>query len=585
MVSAISGELTSGLTTHHFLKTTKKISGKDINSFATQWIFSPGSPKLDCEFTFNRKKNIIELRAKQDPDRPRYMGNLTIRIHEPDGTFDHVILLEEYSHRFDLLYHTKYKRLRNNKKAQALAAKLEKEKVEMEKAEGLRPPPGTESDEELTNKDPEIFYEIRKSDWDKNSDGEEVVMNAPIAWIRLDPELELLCDITFRQSDFMWSQQLAKDKDVVAQYEAIRAMEKSESIKNCCCLFRVLMDVRSNYLVRMEAAFAMARGYSSARLEHIGIRHLLLAYRKKFAQSREPTQFVFDLLPRRNDFRALTEYFVHKAIVSAMAMVRNDSGDCPREIRKFLLTQLQLNDNIRNEYSDNYYVAALIEAIGGSFLPTSFAGTPSNPALADDNAPQPKTISLQERRNDPLFQEALSEMQRHLFLETQIPSYHNTIAQACLGTLLKWMLCGLIPLSLKPFLLFSRSCNFPTVRQVCLDALILLGWTDQDISKYLVSLVLYDMDMRIRLLIANRLTMAAKLLMSIQAKTKQEGDPNAVTLKRAEGELRVEVEDLTVGIAQQANELKKNVEQIMVSYKEAIVEQEDFGNQVWSLVT
>jgi hypothetical protein len=63
-VSAISGELTSGLSTHHFLRQLKKLSGKDVKDFADQWIYGAGSPRLQCSYHYNKKKNLIELNMK-----------------------------------------------------------------------------------------------------------------------------------------------------------------------------------------------------------------------------------------------------------------------------------------------------------------------------------------------------------------------------------------------------------------------------------------------------------------------------------------------------------------------------------------
>ena len=40
---------------------------------------------------------------------------MTIRVHESDGTFDHVVHLEENSTKFSLQYHTKYKKIRRRR--------------------------------------------------------------------------------------------------------------------------------------------------------------------------------------------------------------------------------------------------------------------------------------------------------------------------------------------------------------------------------------------------------------------------------------------------------------------------------------
>ena len=466
-MSAISGELTTGLSTHNFLKLLKKTSGKDLKEFSDQWIYGAGSPKLDCSYTFNRKKNIIELRVEQDRSRVKFVGNLIVRVHEPDGTFDHVVQIDDWSHRFSLLYRTKYKRLRNNKKAQMREEKMQRELEEREKAEGLRPPPGTEQDEDMCLNDPELQAELRKADWIKEGagDGEQdaVVMNYSILWIRLDPDMELLLDISFKQADYMWNQQLTKDKDVVAQYDAVRNIVKLPTYKMCSCLFSFLMDVKSFYRIRMEAAHMMARGFALHRLDDVGVKLLFLAYRKKYCVSvgMVTPNSLPTFVPKRNDFRTFTEYYVQKSINTALAYAKSDRPILSSTIRTFLLDQLKLNDNTQNPFSDAYYVSSLIEAVGNSYLITA--------SFNDQIATLPPQL------RGPSLEDALSELDRHLFMETQLPSYRNVVANSCLNVMISWMVNGLIPLETKPFILFSRSGNFIDVRLTALSGLVVVG--------------------------------------------------------------------------------------------------------------
>jgi transcription initiation factor TFIID subunit 2 len=45
-------------------------------------------------------------------------------------------------------------------------------------------------------------------------------------------------------------------------------------------------------------------------------------------------------------------------------VVRNSHGICPPEVLDFLLNLFKYNDNTRNSFSDNYYRAALVTALG-----------------------------------------------------------------------------------------------------------------------------------------------------------------------------------------------------------------------------
>jgi transcription initiation factor TFIID subunit 2 len=52
-----------------------------------------------------------------------------------------------------------------------------------------------------------------------------------------------------------------------------------------------------------------------------------------------------------------------------MAGLRNSHGICPPEILKFILDLFKYNDNSKNRYSDNYYRASLIDALGATITP------------------------------------------------------------------------------------------------------------------------------------------------------------------------------------------------------------------------
>ena len=44
----------------------------------------------------------------------KFTGPMTVRVQEPGGTFDTEIRVEEYQKQYDIIYHTKYKRIRRN---------------------------------------------------------------------------------------------------------------------------------------------------------------------------------------------------------------------------------------------------------------------------------------------------------------------------------------------------------------------------------------------------------------------------------------------------------------------------------------
>ena len=75
MMSQMSGELITGLSTTSFLKLSRKLSAKlEIKDFADQWIYKSGSPIFTTTYNFNRKKMMIEVRIKQRSSNEGMVG-------------------------------------------------------------------------------------------------------------------------------------------------------------------------------------------------------------------------------------------------------------------------------------------------------------------------------------------------------------------------------------------------------------------------------------------------------------------------------------------------------------------------------
>lgn len=53
-----------------------------------------------------------------------------------------------------------------------------------------------------------------------------------------------------------------------------------------------------------------------------------------------------------------------KALVYSLSLLYNRDGYSPKIVLKILLCALKCNDNVGNPYLDNYYVAALVRAVG-----------------------------------------------------------------------------------------------------------------------------------------------------------------------------------------------------------------------------
>lgn len=765
MLSGISGELGQGVSTDRFFRLVKKLSGKhqQLDYFCRQWVFRPGLPRVRAWQHFNRKKNLIELRIQQldrlnddtaspkgiqsfsDPSQtlPLYNGNLTIRVHEPEGTFDHVVRLDDKLHLFELNYHTKYRRLRQQKKnllmiggvgvalqqqnqnsprggnnnaqlsskvspptsssASSSNADLSAPMVPNGNAaqgsdqlssivESMAPPPGTEFDDALNQYDPELNSELKKAKLavsdditlnnleQQENEQQQLQQQHPVNWIRIDPDVETLVQVHLEQSDYQFRQQLMKDRDVISQIEAIEQLTRSaasfvhkrcqankrkrsgvaddneelekleseskDQSKSAACLLASLVDVRSFYRVRMLAALGLARAFSHSCLDWVGIRYLTLCFRKKFCLPPSAGSPASVLVPRRNDFRAVSEYFVQKSLAHSLALVRDDLGNPIEQAQKFLVSLLRLNDNTANQFSDCWYLELVVRAVGVCFLNDQNLNDPTftgnellfplrkiisgeDPNFESAGLNQQKLsmlediVSILDRRygssdfsqdwsrlkfiwmpsflSDPLsfaadkpewsayrefgyslltavnqangiqdigslsynsavFSEALEEIDRYLFLETQVPSHQNMVAVSCLQVLFAWRMAQLLPpthMSVKPFLVFSRRGNFLSVRKICFEALVWLGWFEERTREYLLYVLSNDEEsIEIKVFIAERFYRLIRAMVNFynvhrklkskQKKRKKEKSKSISSLN--ENGLHVEVEDFAAGI-------------------------------------
>jgi transcription initiation factor TFIID subunit 2 len=254
LVEAMSGELTlNALSTHWFLRQSRKVSGYDTKTFAEQWIYGSGCPKFTFKYHFNRKKMVVEIDmtqenssatsalptdvisdvnsplAFQETVTPLFTGNFIARIHEADGTpYEHILDIQTSAKRFEVQFNTKYKRIRRNtkrfqaKQAAAAAAAAEEEQMEGEEGENISSiVPSLGLGMPLFEEDT-YRREWRLVEWGQEEDDTSGAASATFDWIRLDAEFEWICTIKFEQPDYMWAAQLTKDWDVVAQYEVSR---------------------------------------------------------------------------------------------------------------------------------------------------------------------------------------------------------------------------------------------------------------------------------------------------------------------------------------------------------------------------
>lgn len=158
------------LSTDSFLQTLASFCSKDINPLLEYWVNRSGCARFNVSFTFNRKKNTVEIELKQDMINQKgfrkYVGPITITIQELDGSFSHNLHVDENtSCKFDISCHSKGK-------------KSKKKKIPLITGE-------------------EVDIDTSQMDGD-----------SPILWIRIDPDMKIIREVKLEQPDHQWQHML-----------------------------------------------------------------------------------------------------------------------------------------------------------------------------------------------------------------------------------------------------------------------------------------------------------------------------------------------------------------------------------------
>lgn len=185
-------------------------------------------------------------------------------MHEADGTpYEHVLDIREATKKYEVPFNTKYKRIRRQTKryqarAAALAAAAADDAEVQEETSLIDMSYGLNIWEEEEERD-----RWRVHDWTEEDD--EKMAHATYEWIRIDADFEWICTLNFEQPDFMWVSQLTRDRDVVAQLEAVHALSKLPTPVVASILARTVLT--TNYFLRIRTEAVLALVSVSALLE------------------------------------------------------------------------------------------------------------------------------------------------------------------------------------------------------------------------------------------------------------------------------------------------------------------------------
>lgn len=399
------------ISTNVFTKAIFTVTGKDMAVFIDQWVRTGGHAKFHLTSVFNRKRNTIELEIRQDATTSlgirKYVGPLLVTLQELDGTFKHTLQIENTVVKSDITCHSKSRR--NKKKKIPLCT-------------------GEEVDMDLSAMD-----------------------DSPVLWIRLDPEMTLLRSVVIEQPDYQWQYQLRHERDVTAQIEAIIALERYPTPPTRLALTDTIENEQCYYKVRCKASHCLTKVANAMVANWAGPPAMLAIFRKFFGSFAAPH------IIRQNNFQNFQHYYLQKTIPLAMAGLRNNHGICPPEVVRFLLDLFKYNDNSKNRHSDNYYRAALVEALGNTITPVVSVVAQGTPITAESLSADTKLI--------------LEEITRLLNLEKALPCYKYTVSVACLKAIRKLQKFGHLPSRPILFKSYATYGHFIDVRLAALECL------------------------------------------------------------------------------------------------------------------
>lgn len=500
-----NGTLNNGaISTEAFLGICEKVGHQKLENFFKQWVYGSGCPTFECTPSFNKKKQVVNIsivqtqgnptvitddrsltapnffREAKERDRgfypdegwPAFVGPMTIRIHEADGTpYEHIVDINSSNVKVEIPYNTKYKRLKRNR--------LNKER--MAAAQGFDATGETQDEVTFYSlgdlfQTPEEAAEWQIHDWPPED--EQRMENEAYEWIRIDADFEWICKANINDMpSYMYISQLQQDKDVVAQAESIQYLARKEGHPLISSfLVKTLMDNRYFHGIRTMAADVMVKS-AKTETNMIGLFHLKKAFRELYCIPNSA-------MTRSNDFSDRASYLIQCAIPMAIAQVKGSDGKAPMDAKRFLLDVMRYNDNRGNDYSDDHYLAILMRCLTECLIsskPNSFREDP--------------TLNLVEENEEHEFRDkAIGELRRHQRLDEWIPTYQNVYTTTALECLVKLMKNRIEAFNLSEFLQYTQIGNGDNVRLKAWKSLVDLGIMNRQDSviRYMINEISSD---------------------------------------------------------------------------------------------
>jgi len=462
-----------------------------------QWVRHAGCPKLSIKQRFNKKNlNVdIVITQTQSNEKPKHItkddfwrelqeefhnvyagetpklftGPFTIRIHEADGTpYEHYQAItdkDKNGTNLSIAYNTKYKRLKRTKKAQAAAASGGGDRHDIQ-----------EDDVVYFNMLGDILQSEKEmtdwglEEWDQKiqaaMDGESY------EWIRFDCNFEWAAEINTDMPGYMYLAQLQQDRDVVAHQDAMLFFNRVEGHSVASTILtRTAMDRRYYPGIRTMAIEGLPK-HCVAEVGYIGMFQLILTFRHYYCDRitvKSPgggNQVGYS--PVLNDFHDKGLYAVQCALPAAIARTRHAGGRCSGHARNFILELLLFNNNSENEYSDQFYIAKLLEALTTSLIPDK----------VDEGKVLVSTLKDYDEADAEFknfIQRAIEEIDKYRRMDEWFLSYQNIWTTTALNCKMRLMKERIIPVAPLEFVQYLQDDNLDLVRIKAFECLVELG--------------------------------------------------------------------------------------------------------------
>lgn len=605
------------VSSEQFRRQCEKKGRLRLEEFWDQWVRGSGCPRFHVTQRFNKKRLEVEVTViqnqvkwSQEPHQLdkhdfwrdimeerhsilasevplTFTGPMTFRVHEADGTpYEHCLEIKldaaaTKGSRLSMPYNTKYKRIkrtRQNKRAKASARDPDRMDEDGNDDDDDKGHTLNTFGDVLVNDDDMNSWKL--VDWD--DDMQAQMDQESYEWIRVDCDFEWIYNLETNFKVYMTVAQLQQDRDVAGQVESMLTLTRNQpSNIQTTMLLRTLYDSRYFYGIRTMAANALTRHAEPAN-NFRGMHHLMRVFKRLFC-------FHDTTAPRPNDFSNKKEYYVQAAIPMALAKIRGGQPFCPEEARKLILDQLIYNNNEGNTYSDQFYVAKLLEA-----LATSLVKVDTDHGI-QSGVPHEVQVYLEK---------ALDQIERYEKMDGWVHTYKNIWVVAALDCKMKLMKSGMIPVDPATFLKYALTQNYEDIVIKAFEALVELGLLLRpSIMKLLLAEIgtnnsPYVRDQLFKVLTRGLAAIAfGELEVADQAGQQRERNPKLIAAGQNEldgnllmddddddGDLIVEHSDDVIKRRQERIARQRDIAVAIKALKETVQNDENFQKHLWQAI-